>query len=384
MKVRVIRAAAVAAAVTAASLAGSVITASAATPSQWRLDKAFGVSYGDPQIDGGTAVSAREAWFVGDATDPSSSLFLIRWNAGRWVRQPAPASFTNLGSATIGDSVLSVSRTALWTFPTVYGTRVKTYALRLAAGHWTTYRLPKADSIDGTAVISPSDVWAFGAAVATHPVLGFGAPYAARFNGHSWQRVTMPGDPLQVTVLSKSNIWAFGPTARTAGDPNSVELAMHWTGGRDWRTITVPRVRAKNGNLAYPQSFTALANGTLWAVDIFHCPTPGLCQPPQAPGMYLLRWHKGKWRTVLFRRSFTSASVGPDGHGGLWINAEDTRSQELVNLRYQDGHLTVTSPPAHDSVFSPIPIPGSRSAWAAGTVSAGGTDENAIFTYNGS
>jgi hypothetical protein len=384
LKVRVVRfgSVAAAAAVTVASLVGLNGAASAATQPAWRLVKAFGISYGDPQINGGVAVSARQAWFVGDAIDPSNSLFLIRRSAGKWVPQAVPAPFANLNSTTISDSVVAESGSALWTFPTLLGTRVNTYALRLSGGHWTTYHLPKSDSIDGTAVFSPSDVWAFGTAVATHPVLGFGPPYVARFDGHRWRRVAMPGDPLQVTVLSKSNIWAFGPTARTAGNATPVDIAMHWT-GRVWRTLTIPRVRAKNGKLAYPASLTALRNGDLWAVDIFHCPTPGLCEPPQPPGMYLLRWHKGTWRTVLFRRAYTGGYVEPDGHGGLWIGAFDVNRGELVNLHYQDGRLTQTLPPAHDSVFPPILIPGTRAVWAAGSVSVGGISESAIFTRSG-
>jgi hypothetical protein len=161
--------------------------------------------------------------------------------------------------------------------PSVPPARQTTYALRLAAGRWTTYALAGALSIDAAAVFSPSDVWAFGEAVQTRPVLGYGPPYAARFDGHRWRRVPIPGVPLTVNVLSGADIWAFGPTARAAGNFNQTYIAMHWA-GHGWTTRTLPRMPASGGKLAFPSGLAVLHGDSLWMTEQFHCPSRPACR----------------------------------------------------------------------------------------------------------
>jgi hypothetical protein len=349
--------------------------AAAAGTAGWRIVATFGASFGYPSLGDGTAVSASRAWVVGSVSQSTSSLFLARWNGAKWAEVAVPPMVTNLSGASVSDGTIAASRGVMWTFPSVSSASTHTYALRLAAGRWTTYPLAGADWIDAAEVFSPSDVWAFGQAVPAKPVLGYGPPYAAHFDGHRWRRVPIPGVPLDVTVLSRADIWAFGPTARTAGNFDQTYIAMHWT-GHGWTTKTLPRMRAVGGKLAFPSGLAVLHGDSLWMTEEFHCPSPG-CTPPQPPGILLAHWNGRRWVRVLESSRYESPSPEPDGHGGLWINAIDMRSLSWVYLHYANGKLTRMRPPATSAgspsnVGSPILIPGTNSAWGTGDIPLGG------------
>jgi len=194
--------------------------------------KVFGASYGYPTLSGGASQSSTNSWVVGNTYMTSTSLFLARSGGATWKQVQAPARFSNLPGSSLSDSVVAATKSSTWTFPTISASQTRTYALRLSGGRWTTYQLPHASQISAAAIFGRSDVWAFGSAVPTKPVLGSGPPYAARFNGHTWHRVSMPGVPESINVISRRDIWAFGPTAKTAGDFSQVYIAMHWTGRR--------------------------------------------------------------------------------------------------------------------------------------------------------
>jgi len=379
-----LRAGAVAVACAAAMLAAAGPAAAAGTPG-WRIVATFGASFGYPSLSAGTAVSASQAWVGGDISQPTSSLFLARWNGAKWARVRGPRQFTNLSGVSVSDGTVAASRGAMWTFPAISSSRTNVYALRLAAGRWTTYTLAGASWIDAAAVFSPSDVWAFGQAVPARPVLGFGPPYAAQFNGHRWRRVPIPGVPLSITVLSPVDIWAFGPTARTAGNFNQTYIAMHWT-GHGWTTRTLPRMRASGGKLAFPSGLAVLHGDSQWMTEEFHCPSPA-CVPPQPPGILLAHWNGRAWLRVLESSRYELPSPEPDGHGGLWINALDMRSLSSVYLHYANGKLTRMQPPATSAgspanVGAPIPIPGTNSAWGTGDIPlGGGVYAGAIFKF---
>jgi hypothetical protein len=360
------------------------LPASAAGSATWRIVKVFGASYGDPNLSGGTAVSATDSWVVGNTYLTSSSLFLARSHGARWARVRVPAKFRDMPqSSSLSDGVVAATKSAAWTFPTVYSRRTHTYALRLTGGTWTTYELPDAFQISAAAAFGQSDVWAFGFAVPPKPVLGFGPPFAARFDGHAWHRVPMPGVPLSVSVLSSTDIWAFGPTARTAGDFAQVYIAMHWTGA-GWHTMRLPRMRAANGKLAFPADLAVLPGNSLWMTQEFHCLHPG-CEQAEQPGILLAHWNGKAWVRVLDDSSYETAQVEPDGTGGLWITTLDTLTSSFVYLRYDNGQaismpVPATTQGATGNVGPPIPIPGTTSAWGTGDVAEGGsTSAGAVF-----
>ncbi len=363
------------------SVAPAMALGAAGGTPKWRITKVFGESYGYPQLSGGTAVNASLAWVVGNTYMTSQALFLAKWDGQDWNQVSGPAKFSDLPpSMSLSDSTVAASASTTWTFPSVYGPSTRTYATRLAGGKWTTYSLPHAYQIGAAAMFSSSDVWAFGFAVPRKPVLGYGPPFVARFDGHKWHTESMPGVPSRVIALSSKNIWAFGPTAATAGDFNQAYIAMHWTGGA-WHSMSIPRIRARNGKLAYPDDLAVLPGGSLWVTEEFHCPHPG-CEPAQPSGVLLAHWTGKRWIRVLDETAYEAASLVPDSQGGLWITALNVAKGSFAYLRYDHGKLTTMTVPASVSNLSdPIAIPGTNSAWATGDTSSAGQSPGAVLKY---
>jgi hypothetical protein len=128
------------------------------------------------------------------------------------------------------------------------------------------FTLSRQNQVFTTAVISPSDVWAFGTKPGSGSGLGYGPPWAIRYNGHSWQSVSMPGVATSVSTVSASDIWALGPSAATAGNDGAeqVPLAMHWN-GKSWRSLTLPAPAPVNGFAWHADSIVALSASDVWA-----------------------------------------------------------------------------------------------------------------------
>lgn len=372
----------------------SGVAALATARASWRTVKEFGASYGSPEVGPVVALGARSAWVAGNTFMQQDSVFLAHWNGSRWSQVAGPKALTST-STPVSSGPLVISGTSTWVFPTAFAAQNRVYAARLTSHHWTTWRLRGALTIDGAAVFSPSDVWAFGQALLPPGWTGLanGPSYAERYNGRTWRRVHLPGVPLEVKALARNDIWAYGPTNRTASAANQDFVAMHWN-GRTWSTLRVPRMRFSNGKLMFPAGFTVLKGNarlarlrhdSLWATEQFHCPTPGLCDPPQPPGILLAHWNGHRWVRVLQSSSFELPGVEADGHGGLWIEAQTVKHPRSVFLHFARGRLSESFPPATaagppGNVTPPTPIPGTTSYLSTGDVQlGGGTSVAAVF-----
>lgn len=374
-------------AIAAAGFLGLPPAQAAGSPG-WHLAKTFGASYGSPQLTGGVAVSIGDAWVEGYLYQFQNGLFLVHWNGSRWSQVAVPKVVASVSAGSVSPGPMVASAERLWTFPTIFASQNHVYAARLAAGHWTTWQLRGALRIDGAAVFGASDVWAFGEALLPKGWHGLanGPSYAEHFNGRQWAPVKLPGVPLIVQPVARNNIWAFGPTNRTAQAENQQFIAMHWNGSR-WSTLQVPRLRAVNGKLMWPDSFAVSGGSRLWVTEEFHCPTPGVCSPPQPPGIILAYWSGRRWVTVLDTLRYQLPGAESDGHGGLWITVVTASNPSVVFLHYANGRFTKSRLPAvagesYSNVSSPIPIPGTTSAWATAAISpASGLSTGEVFRY---
>ena len=350
------------------------VPALAGGPAGWRMVQEFGASYGYPQIGGVVALNARSAWLSGDTYMIQNAVFLAHWNGSRWSQVAVPRELTST-SAAVDSGPLAPSGASLWLFPRLSTqSQNRVYAARLTSRHWTLWRLRGALAIDGAAVFGASNVWAFGEGLLPPGWTGLnnGPSYAERYNGRTWRRVYLPGVPLEVQAFAPNNIWAYGPTNRTASRANQDYVAMHWN-GRTWSTLAVPRMRFANGKLMFPAGFTVLKGNSLWVTEQFHCPTPGLCEPPQPPGILLAHWNGRRWVRVLESSSFELPAPESDGHGGLFIEAQTVKRPHFVFLHLTHGRLSELPPPATVANLSgPSPIPGTASYWGTGELQPGG------------
>jgi hypothetical protein len=367
---------ATAAAIVLPALLDSGAPAFARGPAGWRTVQEFGVSFGSPQIGSVVARGPRSAWVAGNTYTLQNSVFLAHWNGSRWSQVPGPEALTST-STPVTPGPLALSGPNVWVFPTAFAAHNRVYAARLTSHHWTLWRLRGALAIDGAAVFGSSDVWAFGEALLPPGWTGLsnGPSYAERYDGRTWRRVHLPGVPLDVQALAPNDIWAYGPTNRTASAQNQDIVAMHWN-GRTWSTRPIPRLRFRNGKLMFPAGLTVLKGNSLWVTEEFHCPTPA-CNRPQPPGIMLARWNGHRWVPFLESSSFEHPGAGPDGHDGLWLEAQTVGNPRWAFLHIARGRPSVSYPPATAAgspanVTLPTPIPGTTSYWSTGDVQLGG------------
>jgi hypothetical protein len=339
----------------------------------WRITKIFGASAGYPALQGLTSTGRDNSWIVGTTTQ---SLVIEHWDGSAWRPLAGPADLTNLTQASVNDGVVGApSATDLWTFPDLNGPSGDVlYALHWNGRRWQQFRLKGASAIGSTAAFSQSDAWAFGEAPTKQSGLGFGPPYAARYDGHAWRRVAMPGVPIIVNPLAPADIWAFGPTRKTAINTRTKEvmIAMRWD-GKTWQVLPVPRL-ALPGNRELPivYSFAAFGRRDLWATEGYPGSLCG-CGLPNL-GVLLMHWNGSRWRRVIVDRDVLDPfSLVSDGRGGLWLTAvRRSGAQELLaRAGYSTGIAQLTL------------IPGLTSLWGIGSLTPAGpgSSPGAIFKY---
>jgi hypothetical protein len=373
---------------TAAVLAGTGLTATsaqAATTPGWSIAEVYGSAAGYPDLQAVAASGQSDAWVSGSSF---GDLVIYQWNGTTWTASGSiPSEFESPQTVgDVNDSVIGASSANnMWTFPDISTSTGITYdALQWDNGTWNTFTLNGTEGILGTAVFGPADAWAFGQAPTTNQGLGYGAPYAIRYNGHAWRHVSMPGTAaLGVSPLAPDDIWAFGPTAATAGLTNQDMVAMHWN-GRSWSTLQIPLYQI-GGDQAIVQRGVALGRDDVWVSE--GLPVNLGSGQIEGPGIVLAHWNGHTWKEVINDTAY-SWQGGPtsDGHGGLWLQGVPAEAGADVFLHYHAGTLTAVAEPALTGYTTGVSgmalVPGTRSIWAtAGVTPTGGATEGAILAY---
>jgi hypothetical protein len=91
----------------------------------------------------------------------------------------------------------------------------------------------------------------------------------------------------------------------------------------------------------------------------------------------LAHWNGHRWVHSLESSSFEHPGAEPDGHGGLWIEAQTVKQPRWAFLHFDHGRVSESFPPATAAgppanVTLPTPIPGTTSYWSTGDVQLGG------------
>jgi hypothetical protein len=241
---------------------------------------------------------------------------------------------------------------------------------------------------------SASNVWAL-----TAGLFG-GQSRALRWNGSAWvQAGAFPQTAGGIAVLSSTNVWAFGapylPVAQLG--------AWHYN-GRTWTKVASGKglgggsaVSAKDV-WAYDGTDVANWNGSTWvrtnlasllpANDGQNDPMITAIYAQSASSVYAIGtgdYNDGGWPTVVLHyngKTWTQVAedhagtsfqvpqeISPDGHGGLWLTAAGFTGNVSAVLHYSDGHLTNASFPISASkidVLSIAQIPGTSQILAGG------------------
>ena len=295
-----------------ASAARAVAPASRGAARSWRVAQRLSVRHRDVLMVGIDALSARDAWVLGEVTsDDSLSPLVEHWTGRGWcpVALP-PAVRRRFGQADEFDSLSVSSDRDLWAV-TANG-----HYLRLLGTRWTAGVLPGTRSVlvESVKAFGPSDVWIFGArifgAAGPHPKA---VPYAARFDGRTWRRVPVSatGDIGVVSAISRSDMIAVtGLVATGLGEPVRPEV-LRWD-GRSWRPLASqpPLPRRAVMYAAYARS-----DRDVWIGG-------SVPDGPKRSAAVVEQWNGSAW----VRATPTGApsgqgfivSLASDGRGGLW------------------------------------------------------------------
>jgi hypothetical protein len=203
-----------------------------------------------------SALSAGRAWAVGSAGARSlaggpSGALIVGWNGRAWRRARVPA----LGDSALLEGVAAVSARDAWAVGDNDagphgGNLGKTVLLHWNGRTWRRVASPVAGAeglLENVAASSARNVWAVG-------VAGNGRMLVVRWNGIAWRRVPVPqtpGDLTAVATTSPGNVWAVGAGSGRA-------LILHWN-GRKWS-------RVRNSISATVLDGVTVTGGEAWAV----------------------------------------------------------------------------------------------------------------------
>ncbi len=278
------------------------------------------------ELDGVAAVSAREAWAVGDSglsTGEDTKTLIARWRDGAWtqVASPSPGSLVNYlgGVAAIGPA-------SAWAVGNYSGNgKQRTLILRFAGHAWQRVRSASPgylNVLDAVAATSARDAWAVGSTSFAGD--GYGRTLIERWNGSAWQRVPSPNvvggsrdnDLTGVAVVSAADAWAVGDTTPQDG-PGGQSFILHWNGSA-WKRVPSPN---PDGFYTALNSVVALSAADVWAVGATGNAT------------MTLHWNGRAWRQVpspdssgawLYGVAASSPAnvwaVGGDGSGTLALS----------------------------------------------------------------
>ena len=275
----------------------------------------------------------------------------------------------------------------------------KPYVVRYNGSKWSTVTIPGAAGVSTTRVqsTSASDVWVFGM---TSNKQHISAYTAFHWNGSTWRRIPVPAltDLQGTVVLGPSNVWAFGGSGSMAGD------IFHWNGSA-WKAYDT------NYDFKFiPQSISASSASNVWIAGVTTGKTPEAvafrwngsrwseASTPHpdvefgGPGLTVLSpsnvWIGWDTETAVFAehwngRTWTKTTppddvnadggdIVADGRGGLWWGpfADRNGSAWISTLG--------VSPSYSSGAFGPVAsIPGtSSSVMAAGVENAGSKVEH--------
>lgn len=324
----------------AAALAVAVASPAAAQPRPGQL----GGSFANGDLNAVTAVSAADAWAVGENPNGNDSFqtLVLHWDGKRWAQVPAPSPGGACQTCT-GSFLADVS------------------------------------------AVTSTDAWAVGFFAPRNPNMGFTVTLALRWNGARWTHVPTPspaaalggGASLSgVTVLSASDAWAVGSfTPPNSGHTQT--LVLHWD-GRHWTQVPSPNPARGKFDANSLSDVSALSPSDIWAVGRYdHNVGPNLITHD-----LILHWNGSSWTQV------------PAPLGGLtaltFVSGSDGWAVGCPQVLHWNGTSWARVP-------SPAPPPGSSAgclggvaatsapdAWAAGTFRAGaGFDRTWMLHWNG-
>ncbi len=275
----------------------------------WNGSKWASVSSPNPlpgdynQLEGVSALSAKDAWAVGDdysSSKPAATL-VLHWNGTKWAQVTSP----NVG--TEGDSLKAVSADSAGDAWAVGNTLSSTGSVDTLILHWNGKAWSHVSSptpansglsLSGVTAISSSAAWAVG--YYYNDTTNTYDSLTLRWNGSKWSEVSSPNpdatgeDRLNaVSADGPDDVWAVGtlcPTvsARCAFSDEST-FVLHWN-GKAWAKVSSPSPSTTANFLEGVSADRASAKDA-WAVGWY-------ATKSGADDTLTLHWNGAKWSQV--------------------------------------------------------------------------------------
>jgi hypothetical protein len=269
---------------------------------------------------GVTAISASDAWAVGDVYNQAlgdQQTLTQHWDGIRWQTVPSPSVRSAYNHLT---GVSGSSSTDVWAVGYTIDDRNyawQTLILHWDGTHWSIVRGARLgtgyNAFTRVLALAPNDVWAVGyngTSINFHTL-------AEHWDGFSWKAIPTPGpgtyDALYgIAGTSASDLWAAGYYKKGGFIYNS--LALHWNGTR-WLEVESPNTSAYN----WFNGVTATAPNDAWAVGYEYEDGDSAIAHP-----LIQRWNGISWSVI-------ESPLVPDGHytnlsDAAWISLTDVVS----------------------------------------------------------
>jgi hypothetical protein len=363
--------------VCASAAAAHAATASASAPALapgWRIAASFPAG---SAVDHLAVSGPGSAWAAEACAKPCKSadgVILRHWNGKAWSAQPQPALSKHTGNA---EPLLATAPGSkdVWAVYDIYDGEIRASAAEWTGKSWGRATLfPVGVAFTSVVAVGPSDVWAFG-------FTDGWAQYAARFDGKAWSKVPAPGSGNGVWIASArsaDDIWA--QSIATTG----ISLAVsRWNGNR-WVKQAVPSA-PKGADGVSGLAIAVSGRSDVWGYGYFSLGASSHTD-------WLVRFNGTSWSTVRNPYSLSphimTGSLGPDGHGGAWIEATPAKgtSEWLYHVSAAGRWLKLAIPAPKGARGTTIggfaAIPGSTSVYAYGeAMTPSGQTEGVILKY---
>ena len=267
--------------------------------SSWRRSPSPSPSSTENRLFGVAATSASNAWAVGyDLQGSKYQTLIVHWNGSSWRRVPSPDPGGTAHQNRLSD-VTAVSATNAWAvgdYRTGGGSR--TLIVHWNGSSWRQETGPHATRTGSlVGVATAGHLWATGTSSAAHrrPLI------MDRKNG-SWRRTGLAGAGLLAAVsgASRANAWAVGYAVAGGTDKNVI---WHWNGS-SWHRVPSPR----RGDFDNLDGVAATSAGNAWAVGSYFA--------NNTSHTFLLHWNGSSWRQLQ----------SPNLAGGADLRAVDATS----------------------------------------------------------
>jgi hypothetical protein len=323
------------------------------------------------ELNAVTAVSARDAWAVGNTNSVPSASLILHWNGSGWKRVASP---TIGGHVVLLTSVAATSASNAWVAGIADGRRP--FIAHWNGVVWRRSHTSVRGAVEAVAATSRSNAWAVGATIDRTLIL--------HWDGTSWRRVPSPvrhGALLAVAASGRS-AWAVGfignagfPGSRATNRP----LILHWDGA-SWRRVPTHLPRG----LGSLRSVALTDSGRAWAVGCTGCKSAG-------PGAPLIEsWNGTSWQKVTAPGQASLAglwAVTATSAGNAWaVGVPAGGAGHTTGIEHWDGHSWTTVPgpdPGGHERLTGVTATSAGNAWAVGSTKATSPLKSVILHWNG-